>query len=1162
MRPITCKIYQNNGTITPGSLYAVTSGSIEDLADKSQQVDGKNNLTKVTPGDIVVKVIDPTGSIWAFLTTQLTLIPGITAWLPGTTYAVGTSVVANGQAYTCKVAGTSSVTGTGPTGTATSGITDGTCQWGYVQNSGLLPPWIEVFVGGTREFLGNVDPARVVLHQSADDDSIEIAAFDWSMALSNTYLGAPTGSPWVPSYQYVKGVDCINGGSSFTCIQGGISAAAGGPVGIGSSITDGTVIWAFLTPSWMRTIPPLALAPASSSANGWSQDSANSLSRGLYTNMIFVNNPCAWIAPSTVLTMSQPILTLNELRALPSQGYLVGDRISDGTQWWIYAITFGSIMLGNAQYGFLPCAAPAITDPYFALPNATLFPAPPSGQPGLIITIPGTGTYQLNTTGTAWGAAAPVPVWPSALHPAYFSVVANTPNNSLCPANTTGWEGAAMIQLNGLPWPATGLGGTWNATFTQSGATLQDVEYWTTTVAVGGGSNCYTLPLNSVAGILPGDKLHTLSGGSSAGSWTVAGVDPTLFQVTTVEQVQNVPLGTQIFFDTDSDNEMTLQDPGIILSQAAFPFTVDLSLFSAPNTQDPVFGLIGSPYLANNANSPAIYGIGDIEPTLSGLKLSTGAYWLDPNSPGNYLKTLTYTGTPGAWAYTSTTPVVYTPNADWTQQLAAAPSSLMPYEVSLNPFMRLRNRVYNDNSYYQENNGLIVVNNLVVNGAYVQTLANGSYQYTQTGLTYSTSNGDNFTPWTPTMGVSAQALPVYDYLNMRRLLFNGSALEVRPWNGTAWGTATFTGSWPGGRYVQSAVPMVGGGAPAGSILAITTLSGVQNLDLWGLSGGLLNTVCTVPPALIGGVLQTTPYATYLVGPQVIGLVTFVAGALVITPQYLSGSVTWLWGNTLVARTPTEIMIFGRFDDYSSGSMVTETWAFRLNSTFSLGAGLNTSVLWSELIQQGCPTLMGVTRDPSKPGRLVGHLSGTLFQVDTQVPMTLDRFTPGGMTAMELIEHICQLYNALAIPDANGTLHIISRVQNDTPLALTVSQVTVDSTLSWPDFASIVRVGSNDGTYYSDAYGQQGGVLLEVSDHPLCASQSNCMAMAQGLIGWFGQPRLLTRQTWFWTNPDTAPPWEAVPLWTKVTVNGGPPCRIVQMDQNYIDGTATVTTVGA
>jgi hypothetical protein len=803
---------------------------------------------------------------------------------------------------------------------------------------------------------------------------------------------------------------------------------------------------------------------------------------------------------------------------------------------------------GDSVYGWVQTGSANINGSAFHLPNTAAFPN------GMIISLNGV-LYQVTSSGTTWTTSI------TYTNPTnYLTIVSNTPSNNLFPA-TTGFAGLSEILLNQNPWPVvtSPVSGVWESTFTQYGATLQDVEYWTTTVAVPSSPNpaCYTLNLNSVAGIMPGDKLAVLNAGTSGGSWTVAGVDPTLFQVSTIESVSNVPAGTQIYYDDDSEEEMVLQDPGIILTQAAYPYNVDLSKFQNSQTQDPVFGMIGSPTLSTSLSSTAIFGIGDIEPTLSGLKLSAGGYWLDPNSPGNYLKTLTLSGTPGNWTYTSTTPSVYTPNADWTTQLTSAPSSLMPYEpMAYNAFMRLRNRVYNDNTYYQENNGLIEVNSKWVNGSYVQTLSSGVYQYVQTGLTYSTSNGDSFTPWSPSWATLAGVLPIYDYTQMRRVKFAGSAVAVTPWTGTAWGsTSNYT--WPGNSYIQSAVPMIGG--PAGSILAVTS---VQNLELWGLSGGLLNTTtCAVPQSLIGGVLQTTPYGTYLVGQTAIGLVTFSSNTLHVTVQYLAGSITYLWANTLIARTPTEFCIFGRYDDYSSGNLVTETWLFRINSSFVLGAGLNTNVIWSEMIQDGCPTVMGVTRDPSKSGRLVGHISGSLFQIDTQVPMTLQRFKPGGMTAMELIEHICQLYNALAIPDANGTLHIVSRVQTDSPIALTVDQVTIDTTMSWPDFASIVRISSQDGNYYSDSYGQQGGALLEVSDHPLCYTMSNCMAMAQGLISWFGQPRQLTQQTWFWTNPNTPAPWEGLNLWTKVTVNGGPNVRIVQMTQNYIEGTATVMTVG-
>lgn len=311
MRPVTCYIYQNNGTTTPGNLCTVTNGYIEDLAEKSQQVDGKNNLTKVTPGDMTVKIIDPDGYIWRFVQEQLTLITGITTWDAGWTYAVGNTVMNDGNAYQCLTAGIADPTGTGPTGTATSGIVDNTCVWGYIQPSGLLPPWIEIFVGGTRVFLGNIDPSRLVLHQSADDNSIELAAWDWSMGLSNTYLGSPAGSPWIASYQYVKGNICINGGSSYACVQSGTSAVAGGPIGVGSAITDGTVLWTFLDPTWLRSIPPLALAPAANAGTAQSMDAANYLDYGQYLNYIFAPNPCAWMAPGTILTMSQPVLVIS-----------------------------------------------------------------------------------------------------------------------------------------------------------------------------------------------------------------------------------------------------------------------------------------------------------------------------------------------------------------------------------------------------------------------------------------------------------------------------------------------------------------------------------------------------------------------------------------------------------------------------------------------------------------------------------------------------------------------------------------------------------------------------------------------------------------------------------------------------------------------------------
>jgi flagellar hook protein FlgE len=54
------------------------------------------------------------------------------AWSAGVNYTAGQRVVANGNIYTCSTAGTSSGGGTGPSGTGTGSVTDGTAVWSYV----------------------------------------------------------------------------------------------------------------------------------------------------------------------------------------------------------------------------------------------------------------------------------------------------------------------------------------------------------------------------------------------------------------------------------------------------------------------------------------------------------------------------------------------------------------------------------------------------------------------------------------------------------------------------------------------------------------------------------------------------------------------------------------------------------------------------------------------------------------------------------------------------------------------------------------------------------------------------------------------------------------------------------------------------------------------
>lgn len=311
MREITVVISQNVGTAAVGSQYKVYTTQIADLADISQVLDGKNSLTKVTPGTLTCKVVDLDGSLWRFLSSQLSLIPGITGWQPSTVYLVGTTVMCNGNAYVCTRAGLSSAVNgdPGPTGTGTD-IFDGGCMWDYTQPSGFLPPWIEVYVGGTRVFLGNIDTAQVVQRESATDNLIEIAAYSWEKNLSNIYLGSPTGMPWIANTRYAVGDEVLNGGSSYICVQAGTSGPNAGPVGIARTIPDGTVVWAFVAPTWRRQAPSHAVNFNGVQQSGYSQSNAAYIHKGLYANTIYIDNDTNGFAVGTTISTTRPVLNM------------------------------------------------------------------------------------------------------------------------------------------------------------------------------------------------------------------------------------------------------------------------------------------------------------------------------------------------------------------------------------------------------------------------------------------------------------------------------------------------------------------------------------------------------------------------------------------------------------------------------------------------------------------------------------------------------------------------------------------------------------------------------------------------------------------------------------------------------------------------------------
>ncbi len=71
-----------------------------------------------------------------------------------------------------------------------------------------------------------------------------------------------TGPAWTASTPYAIGARVVNGVNLYTCTTAGTSAASGGPSGVGGSIADGTVVWAFAPfPLTNRAVRSFAFDP-------------------------------------------------------------------------------------------------------------------------------------------------------------------------------------------------------------------------------------------------------------------------------------------------------------------------------------------------------------------------------------------------------------------------------------------------------------------------------------------------------------------------------------------------------------------------------------------------------------------------------------------------------------------------------------------------------------------------------------------------------------------------------------------------------------------------------------------------------------------------------------------------------------------------------------
>lgn len=677
---------------------------------------------------------------------------------------------------------------------------------------------------------------------------------------------------------------------------------------------------------------------------------------------------------------------------------------------------------------------------------------------------------------------------------------------ALSVVHDSGPNGLCVVKVGQWVWPpgiGVGSPAQYTGTWTRRASATTPQAYYRVMVAVEENPDpaIYKISLDIVDGLTPGDVLELQNADRSA-SLTIMQVDPLQKIVYVKEEVSNLAENDRLYFSDDCSKQMVLEDACAILSRACAPYAADFSGCTPTILSAPLLSWLPLRPFANDD----LHSVSDVESNLTTVRVFCGS--------------LAWDGTPETgWVLATGT---HTPKASWVDQKLSAPASLMPDDSdSLVPLGWRRNQTPHPGFRNK-----------------------GRYDDEEDPL------------WDPDSAQFAANAVVYDYLLMRRVLFTGAHASISAWNGTTWGTPV-SDTFP--ERVQSAV--VFPTAPTGAIIALCTdnmihmkvmPSGTEYSPLW------------FPSAASDGELKVTPWGVYIVSSKGYGKISFVYDALhLVWVTLAQNDDLRILPNTFCAINGS-VMVLALVNglDKDGVTVLTETYLLRLSSTPISTPTAKASILWSESVLDGAAVSCGAVRDPSSSayGRVIGHVGGRLFQFSSTMGIhyALERFTPGGMMASELIEHICQVLNLVACPDPLGTMYFKTRTSSGTPTSLTVDQVDIVESRAWEHFYSIVRVAGQNETLYDAYSGTDGGDLLEINSHPLLWSNGACATMAEVYALWFGVPRQIQKQKWFWTNPDSPAPWEGISPMTRVTVNTTGPWLLLALDDNRADGTATAT----
>jgi len=675
------------------------------------------------------------------------------------------------------------------------------------------------------------------------------------------------------------------------------------------------------------------------------------------------------------------------------------------------------------------------------------------------------------------------------------------------------------ITLEGFTWPnpgstllywAANQNYMFSSNFTRQASNYTTVDHFTLTQAVSKSSDLIstnTIYLDTISSLVPGDKLDFISTNSTKNNttFTINDIDAEKNLIITAEKIDvDLAIGDKLYFNKESLNQLVFEPLRNIMVKANTIGNTNFSRFIPASLTSTALSWL--PFKVPGSTGETLSTPSDLQPTLTGLMIK------GQNS-------LAWTGTPDtSWTSTS-----WVKNVIWTNQLVSAPSYLMPDDTAtLAPNAPRRNRTIVD------------------------------------WVRKDVDNGDS--TYNPADNTYVSVSVVYDYSALRRWVITRTSgtstitCATATWNGSAWvspGSPTWSGVPP-----QSLIPFpaVASSLGSGSSLLCLDSSGVLSIKF-----GTASASYSLPSNQTGGVLVQTPYGAYLVTSRGYGKVIYSTGTISVNFVDLQNDQKlYLLPSTFCCCDSSYVYVMaGASYTDENNNIANEIVLFKLLSSPDPSNPTAALVEDPEKIFNGVPRLSMAFRDASG-SKLVGLLGGRIFQVATNLAETVERYSVQGLTAQQVIENVCMINNCMAIPRPDGNLYIISRTLNESSTNITVDQINLKQSRVSDYFISQVDVSASDSSIAASVQSTSlGGKTLQITSHPFVTTASQCRAIADTYISFFGRNRKQEIQEWSWSGGSSAP-WETLVPFQKITVNGGSTTwLVIGMTRSLKDYKATV-----